>query len=386
MINTSLSDLARVVSEATSLKEGPDAVVRLLQVVAARGPISAKELSQSIGLPLPVVAAVRRELESRGILERKGGVVLTDDGKRLLEGQTYRFLGVCEACSGTGLLIPDELSPLLDKLRMYRANRPRVDVSLDQSFILPEYNLRRCLFALNHGLLAGKRVLFIGDDDASSLCVGMLAAYLGFHVDLTVLDVDHRILNYVQTACDEEEIEVKTIYHDARDPLPASISSKFDTVFIDPPYTLAGLELFLSRAVDALIKQEGSAVVLSFGRKPPSESVQIMEKICNMHLYVSDVRPGFNRYEGASVLAGASDIYLLRATHISKPTIRGRYTREIYTGDMRTKVRTYICTNCGSSYKIAPGEKWQTIEALKLEGCPRCGNRAFRRQSSKLSE
>ena len=59
------------------------------------------------------------------------------------------------------------------------------------------------------------------------------------------------------------------IEHDLREPLPAELSGGFDVVVTDPPYTVAGAELFLSRAVAALAPQPGRHMFFSFGARRP---------------------------------------------------------------------------------------------------------------------
>ena len=78
-------ELLSEVASGARLAEGSEGVRRILRAVFLAESIPIRNLSQSVGLPVPVVAAVRGELEKRRILTRKGGVALTDDGLALVQ-------------------------------------------------------------------------------------------------------------------------------------------------------------------------------------------------------------------------------------------------------------------------------------------------------------
>jgi hypothetical protein len=90
--------------------------------------------------------------------------------------------------------------------------------------------------------------------------------------------------------------------------------------------------------------------------------------------------PNFNEYVGAGVLAGVSDLYVLSATPNTEPLITGEFDQALYTGQVRPTLRTYACTSCGAQYEVGgeAGGQFATIEALKEQGCPACGNTSFR--------
>jgi hypothetical protein len=51
------------VAEATSLREGTTGVAQVLRIVHQEGKVTLRDLSHRLGLPIPVLAAVRGELE-----------------------------------------------------------------------------------------------------------------------------------------------------------------------------------------------------------------------------------------------------------------------------------------------------------------------------------
>ncbi|MDQ3856734.1 MAG: bis-aminopropyl spermidine synthase family protein [Chloroflexota bacterium] len=371
-------DLTEEVARAVRLQEGPEGVAQVVRLVGSSGRLTLKELARAVHLPVPVLAAMRRELEARGVLARAGGIKLTKLGQDVLLQLGGPWApAVCPTCSGTGTIVPERYQGVLHSLQRLWELRPTVDVRLDQSFALPASNLRRCLLALERGALLGKRVLFLGDDDAGSLAVALLARELGSEARITALDVDPRVLGYLRAAAEREGLDVQLLEADAREPLPEAAASAFDTVFTDPPYTLPGLELFLSRALEATGSSTGASIFLSFGGRPPEENVQVLETLSRMGLACTELRPGFNRYEGASVLAGTSDLYSLVVTARAHASVQGRHEGALYTGELRPRARQYVCRQCRTAYTVGPGTEWGTIEALKTAGCPRCGSHSF---------
>jgi predicted methyltransferase len=137
--------------------------------------------------------------------------------------------------------------------------------------------------------------------------------------------------------------------------------------------------LFLSRAGEALYP-EGGRIYLHFGHRPPDEQVEVQQAIASMGLVIEQMVPNFNEYVGAGVLAGVSDLYVLSATPDSAPLVTGEFDQPLYTGQVRPTIRTYACTSCGTQYEVGgeAGGQFTTIEALKEQGCPSCGNTSFR--------
>ncbi len=377
-ISDATRDLLDEVAAAVRLQEGPEGVAHVVRLVGSSGKLPLRDVARAAHLPVPVLAAMRRELEARGLLERGGGLSLSQLGTEMLNELGGPWVAAtCPRCEGSGVDVPERYHPVLHALERLWEGRPEVDVRLDQSFALPLSNLRRCLFALDRGALLGKRVLFIGDDDAGSLAVALLARELGASLSVAALDVDNRVLEYIASSAAREGVSVELIEHDVRTPLPPEHRGAYDTVFTDPPYTLPGLELFLSRALEATGSAGGAQVYLSFGRRPPGEAVRVGGLLSKMGLAVSELRPGFNRYEGASVLGGTSDLYHLLVTTEARPTVQGAQEGGFYTAELRPHKREYVCRTCQSSYKIGPGRKWETIEILKRAGCPKCEGHTF---------
>jgi predicted methyltransferase len=360
--------MLRSVAGSMNLKEGEEAVRRVLTEIQRRGKVTTKDLAKAARLPTPVTAAIRRELEKRGLVARRGGAILTEEGERLVEG--LGLVGGGYERPKTRLEIPftEEHDELLNKLREISARRPTPDTKLDQAFATPETALRRALYMLGEGDLAGRDVLFLGDDDLTSVAAGLL----GVAGSIAVMDIDERLLELIGEASRSEGLGVDCVSHDLRRPLPEEHLGRYDVVFTDPSYTVPGLVLFLSRAVQALRGRKTASVYVAFADKPPLEMLEVHRAITGMGLFVRELIPGFNEYEGAEMFANTSSLMRLSATEETRPAVTGAFEGGIYTGELTPSLRIYRC-RCGERIKVGTGEKFSTIEELKSSGCPRCG-------------
>jgi len=355
------------IAESMNLKEGEEAVRRVLTEVYRRGRVGTKDIARAARLPIPVAAAIRREMEKRGLIIRKGGATLSEEGKKLAAALNLAGGTPQHAEKDPGNI---EHRETLEKLRTLSKLRPPPDTTLDQAFATPETALKRALYMLENGDLAGRDVLFLGDDDFTSVA----AALLGVAKSLTVVDIDEGILRAIGEASDGEGLNVRCVRHDLRDPLLGEHRGRYDVVFTDPSYTVPGLELFLSRAVGALRPRKTASVYVAFADKPPLEMLGVHRAITGMGLFVRELIPGFNEYEGSEMFGNVSSMMRLSTTEEATPTVTGAFEGAIYTGEMRPTVRAYRC-RCGARVNVGVGRKFATIEELKASGCPSCGSR-----------
>ncbi len=331
------SGLATVLSEvaaATSLREGEEGVRAILAAVGRAGNIPLRDLARRVRMPVPVVSAVRRELEKRGLLDRSAGLALSEQGRDLVGIAPDEDPGCrCPACDGEGIVIPANFAPLLDRLREMARVRPGVDVKLDQSHATPETALRRALY-LRECEALDRDLLILGDDDLTSLAVGLLRSRTGGGGRLAVAETDARLTAYLCHVSEAEGFGAEVCAHDLRDPLPGTLAGAFDAFLTDPPYTLEGLDLFVRRGVSALRSGAGRQAFIAFGPKSPDEQRGVLQTLTDAGLGVVEMRPTFNRYDGAQMLAGVSG--MIRAVTTSRvPATGGRYDGPLYTADKK---------------------------------------------------
>jgi len=376
------------VAQATRLREGPSGVLELLRIVYRNGSSRLQDVAREARLPLPVATAVRRELEKAGLLERRHGLALTEQGRAVVETdfgfQTKIHVG-CPTCHGYGIVIPDALRTILDRLTQIIAAAPSVDVTLDQAPCTPHTSIRRALLMMQAGALEGRRLLLLGDDDSVSIAIGLLSRALGkgdLTRGVTVVDADERRLSFLRETAEREGISLNVFHHDLRRPLPALLTRSFDVIETDPPYTPEGARLFLARGCEAMANESEGLCFFSFAHRPPAETLQLQKIFLELGLAIRSVHPSFNQYIGATVLGSVGQLIELARAEKTISALPD-WTGPLYTADLNRRSRIYICANCGREIALNELGAPTTIEELKARGCPACGGMTFRRQSGR---
>jgi predicted methyltransferase len=381
-----IAAIAADVAAAVGLAEGESGVRDILLAVARSEPVATSQIGRTAELPVPIVTAVCNELRKRGVIDKTRPVRLTTAARAVLAAGGARLDPTCPCCDGLGLHVPDELGPLAEELEAAAAGAPQARMELDQTHCTVPTKIRRVLTLHQAGALAGRNIVLLGDDDLIAVAIARFARLTGVAAGrLTVIDTDQAVLGWIGAQVAGTGTHVELVEHDLRAPLPAALTASFDVACTDPPYTVAGAELFLSRAVSALTARPGQHVFFSFGARRPAETLATQRLIAGLGLVVRSLTPGFNSYVGAGILAGTSHLYHLRTTEETATLVEGSYLGPLYTADTRAgQSRPYRCASCGSVYLVGragPGERapeWGQVKDLQAAGCPSCGGTTFR--------
>ena len=202
---------------------------------------------------------------------------------------------------------------LVDALRARLDGRPAVKRELAQVFATPETVARRARRLVATGE-AQRGVLFLGDDDLTSLALRLLLEAAGLEDRrVRVLELDEELVAFLR------ERGVEATRHDLREPIPKDLDGRFGCVFTDPPYAPEGFGLFLSRAVPAL-KNDGR-VWVCFGqsRRASERGLHKQRLLAEIGLLVEEVVPDFSRYEGAESIGARSALWVTRRTPMTRP-------------------------------------------------------------------
>ena len=372
------------VAAAVGLAEGEAGIRDILAAVLAVEPAAVREVARLAELPVPIVAAACNELRKRGIVDTQRPVRFTAAGRDAVTavagGATLR--AGCPTCGGRGVVITEELAGLAARLQQAADGAPGAKAELDQTHCTVATKISRVLRMHEARALAGQRILILGDDDLISVAIAQFAAWSGHPAAirrLTVVDADADVLDWAGGQIADAAVAVELVRHDLREPLPAGLTGAFDVVATDPPYTVAGAELFLSRAVSGLAPEPGRHVFFSFGARRPEETLAVQQAIASMGLAVRSLSAGFNEYLGAGILGGTSNLYHLRSIAGAAPLLADEYRGPLYTADGRAApTRPYRCATCRAVHEVGPGSRWPQIAALQAAGCPDCGGAVFR--------
>lgn len=214
----------------------------------------------------------------------------------------------------------------------------------------------------------GKRIIFLGDMDLSSLPLGILSK----PKDLAVLDVDKRIPEIVFNMKVRQKIRtIRYVNHDIRVRMIIILKNQFDYIFVEPPMTEEGLEVGLTRAVQCANKESPSRIFLSFDIE--SEKEDILEELVNkMNLEIEEKKTDFNNYEYKTPLnKTVSDLYIIKVKPNSKETIANHYFGPMYYRESNSRLQQYKC-KCDEIFNVGSAGEINSIVELENKGCPKC--------------
>lgn len=217
-------------------------------------------------------------------------------------------------------------------LNKYENARPSPDRSYDQFNATIETTAKRASLLNFFSDIENKRLLFLGDDDFTSVAVSSIRK----EAKASVLDIDDRLLKGIESIASKEHFDIQTQVHDFRKALPPSHLGKYDIVFTDPPYTPEGINLFLSRAIQSLDPTCPIArIYLCYGNSDRAKErfLPIYDIINESGLMIRYVFDKFNRYYGAESIGSSSTLFILEVTPRTKPLIIGNYAKAIYTNN-----------------------------------------------------
>ncbi|PRX49086.1 uncharacterized protein DUF43 [Prauserella shujinwangii] len=204
---------------------------------------------------------------------------------------------------------PDLLAELTRRIEEVPPPLP----ALDHVQATPETVLRRATWLAERYDLETARLVFVGDHDLTSLAVRAVCP----GADLTVVDVDDRVLAYLDRLSGRT---IRTVFADLRFSLPLTVAGHADLVFSDPPYTPDGMALFAGRALECLADPVRGRLLLAYGysARHPALGGQVQRELLGLGLTFEAILPGFHRYLGAQAIGSAADLY------VCQPTARAR--------------------------------------------------------------
>lgn len=201
-------------------------------------------------LPFNVVAETAKLLFEKDIIKFSGSkIIFTENGKQWIKENEISpiIISTCPNCEGRGLSL-SKLSELLAKFREVVKGRPEAIVEYDQGYVTPETTVSRIALLAQKGDIQEKELLILGDDDLTSIA----AALSGMPKRVTVVEIDERIVNFINEVAKAEKLNIETLNLDLREPLPEYLLKSFDTFWTDPPETPEALELFIGRGIAGL--------------------------------------------------------------------------------------------------------------------------------------
>ncbi|WP_347177100.1 bis-aminopropyl spermidine synthase family protein [Parafrankia sp. EAN1pec] len=319
--------------------------------------------SQPIDVLITRTATPRRAVEE---LLRSLGPDLTENkhGYRLRAEviAEYRARFALDGLEPAGAAGDDRDGDGLGALALLIKNAPAPRRDLDHVAATAGTLARRATWLDTTYDLAGRRVLFVGDHDLTSVALARRQP----GAEITVVDLDERTLAYIDATARSEGLSIRTLFGDLRFTLPPAAREWADLVLTDPPYTPEGVGLFLGRALAGLGDRKNGVVVVAYGhsRLHPMLGFQVQQSMQQFGVVFEAILPAFNRYDGAQAVGSASDLY------VCAPTSRTWKVLERAVESFGTRIYTHGTQSVESTAAVELGPAATVIGDATAAGSP----------------
>lgn len=294
----------------------PAEIEKFLSILYQEGPIENNALILKMGLPKSILNDIKREL---GFLLEKPSqfTSLSPRGRKIIAESLLKQ----ETKDNYSARIKELLS-------RYVKARPLPKRRLDQFWASNETIIKRALLMKQEGDLKNREILFLGDSDLTSIAVALTKEPR----TIQVLDIDRDLLEFIREVSQKENLKISGDQYDVRQKPPTMLEKRFDTVFMDPPYTPEGLSLFLSRGIQMLKPENTSSIYFCYGhsRKSSERELKTQEILVKAGLLIRTKLVNFNYYKGAESIGSTSSLYIVEITPRTKVLIKGPYRGDIY--------------------------------------------------------
>ncbi len=248
-------------------------------------------------------AYVRVVLSLLFVLEKDGYLSIADDGKMMLTKQGVKLARYFEVKRGVKVWSKEEekpeerLSPKFKRiLKIVSELHERLTPQniYDQAPLLPESAILKVAYAIDKGDATNKSVVCVGDDDLTSI----IFALSGVPKRILAIDIDKYLLEMIEEYSDKNGLGIETLQHDLRKPIPEEYRGSFDLFITEPPDTVDGISLFVSRGVELLKSADGMIGYcgISSTACPPLGLLEIQKRFTTMGLVVTDRIPKYSDY------------------------------------------------------------------------------------------
>jgi len=172
--------------------------------------------------------------------------------------------------------------------------RPLPDPRFDQGFMTPDDIFARVAFMYERGDIEGQRILLLGDDDLLSLALSAT----GLPKSVTVLEVDNRLVDFIEKRRGENNFDLEVYRYNATDPYPLE-DHTFSVFVTDPVESEKGLKVTLSRGAQALHTRGALYFGLTTIESSWQKWYKIEKALLDMNFVVTDVLRRFSSYPDA---------------------------------------------------------------------------------------
>jgi len=207
--------------------------------------------------------------------------------------------------TGNGFINFSEIRKFMSK---FYKEKPNPTFLYDQRPVTLDTTVNRAEYILRRGDLIGKRIAVIGDDDLTSLAIGLIR----LAKEVVVFDIDDRLVRFINQIAKREELNITAYSCDFTSAIPKKFSRKFDVFLTDPTPNPESFSLFISVGLNLLKKGKRSAGYVSFFPSHQDISIDFQKILTNKGVIITDMIHGYTEYDFIKETYKPIDIELLK--------------------------------------------------------------------------
>ena len=261
------------------------------------------KLTRAVGGSDRRMLRLLNEMEKSGEIEVIGKEITLKKRKIL----NKEVIPVCKACNGKIISFTPKFSQILKEMKEIYSKKPVPTFLFDQRPVTDETTVRRAAYLMWRGDLIGKSIAIVGDDDLTSLAIGLT----GMAKEIVVFDIDTRLIDFINLNTKKYNLPVKAIKSDLTENHPKEFIDRFDVFLTDPTPKPDAFELFLSIGIK-LLKNNGGVGYVSFFPSHQDISIEFQKILTKYDLIVTDMIPKFTEYDFIPETYRNSDFDLLK--------------------------------------------------------------------------
>ena len=204
-----------------------------------------------------------------------------------------------------------DMNEVRKKMEEIWNNKPLPTFFFDQRPITLSTTIKRINHLLTNNDVYKKNIVFLGDDDLDGLALALTRV----DCNITVLDIDERLINYINEVAKLEKLNINAYVYNALDKVPNNLKHTFDVLFTDPTPEEIPFTIFMNDAVN-LVKKDTGVIYTSIYSSAMKKTYKLQEVITNMHLYIDEVLPRFTEYQAIYELYKDEDIEFMKENNI----------------------------------------------------------------------
>ena len=310
----------RIIRIAEKLDIRETSVLDFLYYLSVKDSTKTKLLIRATGQPKAQIQRLLKSFSEFLKPPSQAVIVNKKEDRKIMQNFTKERIKQIEAVN------KELIKKLLTKYNNLRLSPKR---SFDQFYATTKTVIKRSLIMAKTGDLWQGEIVFLGDDDLTSIAVALTRQAQR----IVVFEIDEDIGDLIAEISKQEKLGIEVIKHDLRKPLPKKYLNSFNTVFTDPPYTPKGISVFLNKAIELIKNRYTSRIYLCYGNsnRAREREVDIQKLIADKGLLIDSKLYQFNKYYGAESIGSSSSLYLLDWTprvKITKVDFANFYTYE----------------------------------------------------------